>query len=267
MHADCQLPAKADVVVVGGGIIDASAAFFSQSGDSPLRWSKRAMSAADDQAATGVGAANRTGMSASCRDGKNGVIQPASSTSIRRCLAPEKRITQFRQTAADGSAGSIQSMMVRPSLPSPPTIANGAGRFRATIHQECAARGLDLANGAVARGDHREGPRPDTSSAPAVPGRPCFAASTEFSFRRRVCARQHFVRGQQRIWARRSKRYGNVMLDRSVPASLALRDGLAYLPHRDPLRSALRQEGVLIHWIRSLRPERLPSVREFAKRE
>ena len=35
------------------------------------------------------------------------------------------------------------------------------------------------------------------------------------------------------------------MLDRSVPALLALRDGLAYLPHRAPLRSALRQEGVL----------------------
>ena len=154
--------------------------FFSQSGDSPLRWSKRAMSAASSRAATGVGAANTDerelpqsgsrSMGGRPGDGwlrpaagKNGVIQPASSTSIRRCLAPEKRITQFRQTAADGSAGSIQSMMVRPSLPSPPTIANGARRFRATIHQECAARGLDLANGAVAGVITEKGPHPDTS--------------------------------------------------------------------------------------------------------
>ena len=35
------------------------------------------------------------------------------------------------------------------------------------------------------------------------------------------------------------------MLDRPVPALLALRDAFAYLPHRGPLRSALRQEGVL----------------------
>ena len=35
------------------------------------------------------------------------------------------------------------------------------------------------------------------------------------------------------------------MLDRPVPALLALRDAFTYLPHRGPLRSALREEGVL----------------------
>lgn len=47
--------------------------------------------------------------------------------------------------------------------------------------------------------------------------------------------RPHLRLGQIRKALNGGKWYGNVVLDRSVPASLALGDGLAQLPHRGPL--------------------------------
>ncbi|WP_234820154.1 MULTISPECIES: FAD-binding oxidoreductase [Sinorhizobium] len=48
-----------------------------------------------------------------------------------------------------GGVHSINDGKAEPATAAP-TIANGARKFGATIHQECAARGLDMVNGAVA---------------------------------------------------------------------------------------------------------------------
>lgn len=59
--------------------------------------------------------------------------------------------------------------------------------------------------------------------------------------------RSHLRAGQIEKALNGGKRYRDVVLDRSVPALLALGDSLAEPPHCGPLRSALRQQASSIH--------------------
>src|SRR3712207_1378062 len=189
IQSDQELPAKADVVVIGGGIIGASAAFFLAErglsvalvekghvgGEQSSRnwgWCRRQNRDARELPLSGIALqawdefAAKIGEDVGFR--RCGLLyatdnpqQLAEWEAWRESARPfnvNTRMLSAREAGASvrakgrqwrGGVHSIDDGKGEPAIAAP-TIANGARKFGATIHQECAARGLDLVNGAVA---------------------------------------------------------------------------------------------------------------------
>ncbi|OAP40662.1 D-amino-acid oxidase [Sinorhizobium glycinis] len=186
---DQELPAKADVVVIGGGIVGATAAFLLAErglsvalvekghvgGEQSSRnwgWCRRqnrderelplsgvALQVWDEFAAKigeDVGF-RRCGLLYATDDPRQLAEWEAWRDTARPFDVNTKMLSAKEAAAAIPAKGrrwlggvhSIDDGKAEPAIAAP-TIANGARRFGATIHQECAARGLDLVNGAVA---------------------------------------------------------------------------------------------------------------------
>ncbi|MCG5486107.1 MAG: FAD-binding oxidoreductase [Sinorhizobium meliloti] len=189
IQSDQELPAKADVVVIGGGIIGASAAFsLAERGLSVALVEKGFVGA--EQSSRNWGWCRRqnrderelplSGISLKVWDEFKTKI--GEDPGFRRCglyyatdnpqqLAEwEQWLETARQFDVDtkmlspkeahekvpahgrrwvGGVHSIDDGKAEPAIAAP-TIAEGARKFGATIHQECAARSLDIVNGAVA---------------------------------------------------------------------------------------------------------------------
>lgn len=187
--SDPQLPASADVVIIGGGIIGASAAFsLAERGVSVALVEKGSVGA--EQSSRNWGWCRRqnrderelplSGIALQLWDDIAAKI--GEDIGFRRCgllyatdnpaqlaqwdnwqaLARQYGVNSRMLTAAEaaelipaqgrkwlGGIHSIDDGKGEPAIAAP-MIAAGAQKFGATIHQECAARGLDIVNGAVA---------------------------------------------------------------------------------------------------------------------
>jgi glycine/D-amino acid oxidase-like deaminating enzyme len=187
--SDQELPAKADVVVIGGGIIGASAAFFlAERGLSVALVEKGYIGG--EQSSRNWGWCRRqnrderelplSGISMQAWDQFAAKIE--EDVGFRQCglfyatdnpqqlaeweqwldLARQFNVNTKMLTAREahdripaqgrrwlGGVHSVDDGKGEPAIAAP-TIASGARKFGATIHQECAARGLDIVNGAVA---------------------------------------------------------------------------------------------------------------------
>ncbi|MDK4734872.1 FAD-binding oxidoreductase [Rhizobium sp. CNPSo 3490] len=186
---DQELPAKADVVVIGGGIIGATAAFFlAERGlsvalvekghvgceQSSRNWGWCRQQNRDERELPLSGVALRIWGEFESKIGEDVGFRRCGllyATDNPRQLAEweawretarqfnvNTRMLSAKEAAATipangrewlGGVHSIDDGKGEPAIAAP-TIANGARKFGATIHQECAARGLDLENGAVA---------------------------------------------------------------------------------------------------------------------
>ncbi|WP_026614111.1 NAD(P)/FAD-dependent oxidoreductase [Ensifer aridi] len=186
---DQELPAKADVVVIGGGIIGATAAFFlAERGlsvalvekghvgceQSSRNWGWCRRQNRDERELPLSGVALRLWGEFESKIGEDvgfrrcGLLyatdnpqQLAEWEAWRDTARPfdvNTKMLSAKEAAATipangrrwlGGVHSIDDGKAEPAIAAP-TIANGARKFGATIHQECAARGLDLVNGAVA---------------------------------------------------------------------------------------------------------------------
>ncbi|MEY9628462.1 NAD(P)/FAD-dependent oxidoreductase [Sinorhizobium fredii] len=186
---DQELPAKADVVVIGGGIIGATAAFFlAERGlsvalvekghvgceQSSRNWGWCRQQNRDERELPLSGVALRLWDEFAAKIGedvgfrRSGLVyatdnpqQLAEWEQWRDAARPfnvNTKMLSAQEAAAMipangrrwlGGVHSIDDGKAEPAIAAP-TIANGARKFGATIHQECAARGLDLVNGAVA---------------------------------------------------------------------------------------------------------------------
>ncbi|MCA1443553.1 FAD-binding oxidoreductase [Ensifer sp. IC4062] len=186
---DQELPAKADVVVIGGGIVGATAAFLLVErglsvaliekgyvgGEQSSRnwgWCRRqnrderelplsgiALQVWDEFAAKigeDVGF-RRCGLLYATDDPRQ-LAEWEAWRDMARPFNVNTRMLSAKEAAAAipangrrwlGGVHSIDDGKAEPAIAAP-MIANGARKFGATIHQECAARGLDLVNGAVA---------------------------------------------------------------------------------------------------------------------
>ncbi|WP_353646889.1 FAD-dependent oxidoreductase [Mesorhizobium sp. WSM2239] len=67
ISSDKTLPKSADVVVIGGGIVGASAAYFLARRGLSVALIEKGISAASSRAGTGAGAVGRTAMHVNCR--------------------------------------------------------------------------------------------------------------------------------------------------------------------------------------------------------
>ncbi|WVT76366.1 FAD-binding oxidoreductase (plasmid) [Sinorhizobium chiapasense] len=186
---DQELPAKADVVVIGGGIIGATAAFFlAERGlsvalvekghagceQSSRNWGWCRQQNRDERELPLSGVALRLWGEFESKIGEDvgfrrcGLLyatdnpQQLAEWEAWRETARQFNVNTKMLSASEAAAAipangrrwlggvhSIDDGKGEPAIAAP-TIANGARKFGATIHQECAARGLDLVNGAVA---------------------------------------------------------------------------------------------------------------------
>ncbi|AJC83126.1 FAD dependent oxidoreductase protein (plasmid) [Rhizobium etli bv. phaseoli str. IE4803] len=188
IQSDQELPAKADVVIIGGGIIGASAAFFlAERGLSVALLEKGYVGG--EQSSRNWGWCRRqnrderelplSGVSMQAWDQFAAKI--GEDVGFRRCglfyatdnpqqlaeweqwlaIARQFDVNTKMLTAREahdripaqgrrwlGGVHSVDDGKGEPAIAAP-TIANGARKFGATIHQECAARGLDIVNDAV----------------------------------------------------------------------------------------------------------------------
>ena len=189
IQSDQKLPAKADVVVIGGGIIGATAAFFlAERGlsvalvekghvgceQSSRNWGWCRQQNRDERELPLSGVALRLWGEFESKIGEDVGFRRCGllyATDNPRQLAEweawrdtarqfnvNTKMLSAKEAAATipangrrwlGGVHSIDDGKGEPAIAAP-TIANGARKFGATIHQECAARGLDLVNGAVA---------------------------------------------------------------------------------------------------------------------
>lgn len=187
--SDQELPTQADVVVIGGGIVGASAVFslaerglsvalvekgFVGAEQSSRNWGWCRRQNRDERELPLSGVSMRLWDEISTKIGED--------IGFRRCglyyatdnpkqmaeweewqkLATKFDVNTRMLTASESHEGvpaqgrrwlggvySVDDGKGEPAIAAP-TIANGARKFGATIHQECAARGLEIANGAVA---------------------------------------------------------------------------------------------------------------------
>ncbi|ACP22152.1 putative D-amino acid oxidase protein (plasmid) [Sinorhizobium fredii NGR234] len=186
---DPKLPAQADVVVIGGGIVGATAAFFlaerglsvalvekghvgCEQSSRNFGWCRRQMRDARELPLSGIALQAWDEFAAKIGDDvgfrRCGLLyatdnpkQLAEWEAWRETARPfnvNTKMLSAREAAAAipakgrqwlGGVHSINDGKAEPAIAAP-TIANGARKFGATIHQECAARGLDMVNGAVA---------------------------------------------------------------------------------------------------------------------
>ncbi|TCN18379.1 glycine/D-amino acid oxidase-like deaminating enzyme [Sinorhizobium americanum] len=186
---DQELPAQADVVVIGGGIVGATAAFFlaerglsvalvekghvgCEQSSRNFGWCRRQMRDARELPLSGIALQAWDEFAAKIGDDvgfrRCGLLyatdnpkQLAEWEAWRETARPfnvNTKMLSAREAAAAipakgrqwlGGVHSINDGKAEPATAAP-TIANGARKFGATIHQECAARGLDMVNGAVA---------------------------------------------------------------------------------------------------------------------
>lgn len=186
---DQELPAQADVVVIGGGIVGATAAFFlaerglsvalvekghvgCEQSSRNFGWCRRQMRDARELPLSGIALQAWDEFAAKIGDDvgfrRCGLLyatdnpkQLAEWEAWRETARPfnvNTKMLSAREAAAAipakgrqwlGGVHSINDGKAEPAIAAP-TIANGARKFGATIHQECAARGLDMVNGAVA---------------------------------------------------------------------------------------------------------------------
>jgi len=189
IHSDQELPAKADVVVIGGGIIGATAAFFLAErglsvalvekghvgGEQSSRnwgWCRRQNRDARELPLSGIALqawdefAAKIGEDVGFRrcgllyatDNPQQLAEWEAWRELARPFDVNTKMLSAKEAAAAipakgrqwlGGVHSIDDGKGEPAIAAP-TIANGARKFGATIHQECAARGLELVNGAVA---------------------------------------------------------------------------------------------------------------------
>ncbi|APG87835.1 D-amino acid dehydrogenase small subunit DadA (plasmid) [Sinorhizobium americanum CCGM7] len=186
---DQELPAKADAVVIGGGIVGATAAFFlaerglsvalvekghvgCEQSSRNWGWCRRQNRDARELPLSGVALRlwgefqSKIGEDVGFRrcgllyatDNPRQLAEWEAWRDTARPFDVNTRMLSAREAAAAipangrrwlGGVHSIDDGKGEPAIAAP-TIANGARKFGATIHQECAARGLDLVNGAVA---------------------------------------------------------------------------------------------------------------------
>jgi glycine/D-amino acid oxidase-like deaminating enzyme len=189
IQSDPELPAEADVVVIGGGIVGASAAFFlSERGlsvalvekghvgceQSSRNWGWCRQQNRDERELPLSGIASRLWDELGAKIGEDigfrrcGLLYATDNPqqlaewdrwrdTARRFGVRTKMLDAQEAEAAIpangrrwlGGVHSMDDGKAEPAIAAP-AIASGARRFGATIHQDCAARGLDLANGAVA---------------------------------------------------------------------------------------------------------------------
>ncbi|WP_324765414.1 FAD-binding oxidoreductase (plasmid) [Sinorhizobium meliloti] len=189
IQSDQKLPAKADVVVIGGGIIGATAAFFlAERGlsvalvekghvgceQSSRNWGWCRQQNRDERELPLSGVALRLWGEFESKIGEDvgfrrcGLLYATDNCrqlaeweawrDTARQFNVNTKMLSAKDAAATipangrrwlGGVHSIDDGKGEPAIAAP-TIANGARKFGATIHQECAARGLDLVNGAVA---------------------------------------------------------------------------------------------------------------------
>ncbi len=186
---DQELPAQADVVVIGGGIVGATAAFFlaerglsvalvekghvgCEQSSRNFGWCRRQMRDARELPLSGIALQAWDEFAAKIGDDvgfrRCGLLyatdnpkQLAEWEAWRETARPfnvNTKMLSAREAAAAipakgrqwlGGVHSINDGKAEPAIAAP-TIANGARKFGATIHQECAARGLEMVDGAVA---------------------------------------------------------------------------------------------------------------------
>jgi len=188
IHSDEKLPASADVVVIGGGIVGATAAFFVArrglsvallekgyvGGEQSSRnwgWCRQQNRDARELPLAGISLRHwgsfaeemgadvgfrRCGLLYATDDPKQ-LAEWEAWCETARPFAINSRILSRADVAALvpttgrqwlGGIHSVEDGKAEPSLAAP-TIAEGARLKGATIHQDCAARGLDVTNGAV----------------------------------------------------------------------------------------------------------------------
>ena len=189
IQSDQELPAKADVVVIGGGIVGASAAFsLAERGLSVALVEKGFVGA--EQSSRNWGWCRRQNRDerelplsgVSLQLWEDIATKIGEDIGFRRCglfyatddpkqlaewedwlvIARKFDVNTKMLSASEahdkipvhgrrwlGGVHSLDDGKGEPAIAAP-TIANGARKFGATIHQECAARGLDIINGAVA---------------------------------------------------------------------------------------------------------------------
>jgi glycine/D-amino acid oxidase-like deaminating enzyme len=188
IESDQELPAQADVVVIGGGIIGASAAFFlaerglsvavvekGQVGceQSSRNWGWCRQQNRDERELPLSGVASRLWDELAAKTGEDvgfrrcGLLYATDNPqqlaewdrwrdTARQFGVRTKMLDAQEAEAAIpangrrwlGGVHSIDDGKAEPAIAAP-TIASGARRLGATIHEACAARGLDVANGAV----------------------------------------------------------------------------------------------------------------------
>jgi glycine/D-amino acid oxidase-like deaminating enzyme len=188
IHSDQELPTKADAVVIGGGIIGATAAFFlAEQGlsvalvekgrvgceQSSRNWGwcrqqnrdERELPLSDVALRLWGEFESKIGEDVGFRrcgllyatDNPKQLAEWESWRNLARRFNVNTRMLSAEEAAAAipangrrwlGGVHSIDDGKGEPAIAAP-TIAEGARKLGATIHQECAARGLDLANGAV----------------------------------------------------------------------------------------------------------------------
>ncbi|ANM08078.1 FAD dependent oxidoreductase protein (plasmid) [Rhizobium phaseoli] len=186
---DQELPAKADVVVIGGGIIGATAAFFlaerglsvalvekgyvgCEQSSRNWGWCRRQNRDARELPLSGIALqawdefAAKIGEDVGFRrcgllyatDNPRQLAEWEAWRETARQFNVNTKMLSAKEAAATipangrrwvGGVHSTDDGKGEPDIAAP-MIANGARKFGATIHQECAARGLDLVNGAVA---------------------------------------------------------------------------------------------------------------------
>ncbi|MFE1597733.1 NAD(P)/FAD-dependent oxidoreductase [Methylobacterium sp. ID0610] len=186
--SDPALPATADVVVIGGGIIGATAAFFlaerrysvalvekgyvgceqssrnwgwcrQQNRDErelpmaglALRlWDEFAAKIGEDVGFRRCGLVYATDNPQQLADWENWLETARRFDVNTRILSPAEAEEKIPGNGRKwlGGVHSMEDGKGEPAMAAP-TIAEGARKFGATIHQDCAARGLEITNGAV----------------------------------------------------------------------------------------------------------------------
>jgi glycine/D-amino acid oxidase-like deaminating enzyme len=194
---DQELPTRADVVVIGGGIVGATAAFFlaerglsvalvekghvgCEQSSRNWGWCRRQNRDARELPLSGIALqawdefAAKIGEDVGFRrcglfyatDNPRQLAEWEAWRESARPFDVNTKMLSAREAAAAvpakgrqwlGGVHSIDDGKGEPAIAAP-TIANGARKFGATIHQECAARGLELVNGAVAGVITEKGP-------------------------------------------------------------------------------------------------------------
>ncbi|ARQ14088.1 FAD dependent oxidoreductase protein (plasmid) [Rhizobium etli] len=189
IHSDERLPGRADVVVIGGGIIGATAALFlAERGlsvalvekgyvgceQSSRNWGWCRQQNRDERELPLSGVALRLWGELESKIGADvgfrrcGLLyatdnpQQLAEWEAWRHTARQFNVNTKMLSAAEAAAAipangrrwlggvhSIDDGKGEPAIAAP-TIAEGARKFGASVHQECAVRGLDLVNGAVA---------------------------------------------------------------------------------------------------------------------